>query len=195
VTARPAAPANPKFKARLQTKGSDQAAQSASASVPADVQRAVADILPKAVEAAPSEPVPAAEATDAPTESPRKSGRVPSRRIAALQGSPGPADAPASHKRPADPGSGDAPLESAPSSPRGAVKSRAKRSKRHQLDDEVVKAKYITDLKQYVEERGMICHCCGLISMLRSSTDFCEDPRCPFWLAYVSRMSGPVRWH
>jgi hypothetical protein len=50
----------------------------------------------------------------------------------------------------------DAAEDGAPASPRGAggAKSKAKRSKRQQLDDEVVKAKYLADLKQYVEERG-----------------------------------------
>ena len=161
VSAKPAAAAKAKAKARLrgtaseQTAVADDAAQIATVPAPADARVAAVDAAPKAPETAPSEPVPAAAAAEAPAESPRKRGRVPSKRIAALQGSPGPEDEPAGHKRPADPGSDDAPLEGAPSSPRGAVKFRAKRSKRQQLDDEVVKEKYMADLKQYVEERGM----------------------------------------
>ena len=89
----------------------------------------------------------------------QKRGRVPSRRIAALQGSPGPDEPPARHKRPAvdaPDGGVSAVVDGAPALPRagGGGRTRAKRSKRQQLDDEVVKAKYLADLGQYVEERG-----------------------------------------
>ena len=176
VPARSVATAKAKPKARSrgtaseQTALPDDAAQTAAAPGPAAVQLAAVDVVPKAVEANLSEPAPAAEAAEAPTESPRKRGRVPSKRIAALQGSPGLEDAPASHKRPADDGGGCAPLESRPSSPRGAAKSGAKRSKRQQLDDEVVKAKYMADLKQYVEERGMVYQVCGLTPLPCAAT-------------------------
>ena len=163
VAARPAAPARAKAKPRRQGADSEQAvvpedaAQTALAPLPDDTQPAVADAVHDASEPAPMEPAAAIQAAEDLANSPRKRGRVPSKRIAALQGSPGPEDAPMSHKRAPDPGSGDVPRDSGPPSPRGPVKSRAKRSKRQQLDDEVIKAKYMADLKQYVEERGASC--------------------------------------
>ena len=111
------------------------------------------------VDAGPPQPEPAARTQESSREPAQKRGRVPSKRIAALQGSPGLDDPPTGLKRPAADAltaSVDAAEDGAPALPRGG-KSKAKRSKRQQLDDEVVKAKYLADLKQYVEERGESC--------------------------------------